>query len=257
MRTPPTGLDRLVARAETMKLAQLLGVDSGELEYLHDCSPESLVLLRLQTTDALFDGEAGVLKRVADASGLLPIGLVATIAEKGMGSLLCGRLAGMLPPERAVEVAVRLKPEFLAEVATQTDPRRAIAVISKIPAESAAGVARILNGQRAFVAMGRFVAYLDDDALRACIDELDDEALIRTSYTLEGKERLDRVITLVSDERIKQVPATATKQHLWPEVIDLIAHLGPEQRARVTRVCGPKAEQRALEEAARLDVKLN
>jgi hypothetical protein len=251
------GLDRLVARAETMKLAQLLGVEADALAYLEPCAPGDLAALRLQVTDVLFDGEAAALKRAAEASGLLPIGLVATLAEKAIGPVLCGRLAGVLPPDRAAEVAVRLKPEFLAEVAAETDPRRAVDVISKIPAASAVGVARILNQQRSFVAMGRFVAYLDDAALQACIPELDDEALIRTSYTLEGKERLDRVIGLVSDDRIRQVPIAADELGLWPEVVDLVAHLGPEQRARVTEVCGPDVERRAREEAARLDVNLN
>jgi hypothetical protein len=251
------GLDRLVARAETMKLAQLLGTEPDELAYLRDCSPESLALLRMQITDVLFDGEAVILKRVADASGLLPIGLVATIAEKAMGALLCGRLAGVLPPDRAAEVAVRLSPEFLAEVATQTDPRRAVAVIGKIPPGSAAGVARILTAQRRYVAMGRFVAFLDDAALRDCLPELDDEALLRTAYTLEGKNRLDHLIGLVPDERIEQVPATAQERGLWPEVVDLVAHLGPEQRERVTRLGGAEAEARVRAEAARLGVDLD
>src|SRR3954449_5433484 len=110
------GLDRLVARAETMKLAQLLGADAGDLEYLHKCAPKDLAALRVQATDILFDGEAVALKRAADASGVLPLSVIVTIAEKGLGPLLCGRLAGLLPPNRAKDVAVRLKPEFLAEV---------------------------------------------------------------------------------------------------------------------------------------------
>jgi hypothetical protein len=250
------GLDRLVARAETMKLAQLLGVDAAELEYLHPCAPDDLAELRMRATDVLFDGDAAGLQRAADASALLPIGLMATIAEKAMGPVLCGRLSGLLPPERAVQVAARLTPAFLAEVAGETDPRRAIAVISRIPPEQAVGVARILGQQRSYVAMGRFVAYLDDAALKACIPELDDEALILTAYTLEGKERLDRVIELVPDERIKAVPATADARGLWPEVVDLLAHLGPEQRARLTRLSGKQAEARARKEAARLGVDL-
>lgn len=251
-----SGLDGLVARAETRKIAQLIGAKPEELGYLEACRHEDLAVLRLQMTDELFEGEAAALRRAADASKLLPVPLLATIAEKALGPLLCGRLSGLIPPERARDVAARLSPEFLAEVASETDPRRAIDVISKIPAEQAAGAARVLGKTRQFVAMGRFVAYLDDDALAACIDVLDDEALVQTAYTLEGKDRLDRVIGLVPDERLRAIPAMAEKLGLWPEIVDLLAHLGPEQRERVTQLGGPGAEARVRAEAEALGVDL-
>jgi hypothetical protein len=50
-------------------------------------------------------------------------------------------------------------------------------------------------------AMGRFVAYLDDRTLEACIAELSDEDLLRIAFVLEGKERLGDVYEVVGLER--------------------------------------------------------
>lgn len=252
-------LDQLVARAETRKIARLLGVAVDEVAYLEACAPEDLATLRMQMTDDLFEGEGAALRRAADASKLLPIPLLSTIAQKAMGPMLCGRLSGLLAPDRAAAVAERLPVEFLAEVAGETDPRRAVAVISRIPASQASGVARVLGREREYVAMGRFVAYLGDAALTACINELDDEALVETAYTMEGKDRLDRVIRLASDERLATVPATVERLGLWPEIVDLIAHLGPEQRERLIRLGGAGGvgyESRVREHAKALGVSI-
>ena len=57
--------------------------------------------------------------------------------------------------------------EFLADVAVELDPRRADAVIARIPAERIVLISRELLRRREYVAMGRFVGHLNDDAVEA------------------------------------------------------------------------------------------
>lgn len=229
-------LDRLVARAEVLKLARLLGLPPRRLDYLEVAAAADLAAVRVQVTDALFDNEAHRLRRIADAGRVVPIGVMATIGEKAFGPLLCARLTGLLDPDRAAQVGARLPSAFLAEVAAELDPRRARAVITRMPAETIATVAGLMAAAGEDVAMGRFVGFLEDDVLAACIAAIDDASLLRTGFVLEGKERLDTMIALVPDERLARVPDTIVAENLWVEALDLLAHLGDEQLQRLVRL---------------------
>jgi len=170
--------EALRSRAEVLKLARLLGRAPERLDYLQDVPISDLRLLREQVTDVLFGAQSTALARLAAASKVLPVGLMATIAEKAFGPLVSARIAGLLEPSRAVDVAARLPPAFLADVAIELDPRRASDVIARIPAGQIADVTRELVRRDEHVTMGRFVGHLSDEALSAAIDEMDDAVLL-------------------------------------------------------------------------------
>jgi hypothetical protein len=226
----------LVARAEVLKLARLLELPPERLEYLHGCAPEQLAALRVRVTDVLFDGDRGRLRRIADAGRVVPLPVMATIGQKAFGPLLCARLTGLLDPDRAVAVGRRLPAPFLADVAAELDPRRANAVIARMPLELAVETAGLMGDRGETVAMGRFVAFLPDETLAACIARIDDATLLRIAFVLEGKDRLDRVIALLPDDRLAQVLDVVAEQELWIEALDLLAHLGDEQLDRLARL---------------------
>src|SRR5436305_8288287 len=124
--------DSLAVKAEILKLARVLGYDAAELGYLNEASAEDIRQLREQVTDMLFTAHGHTLGRMAAASRLLPIGVLALIAERAFGPMLAARMAGMIEPSRAVEIAAKLPPGFLADVAVELDPRRASDVIAGI-----------------------------------------------------------------------------------------------------------------------------
>ncbi len=242
--------ERLVAHAEVLKLARLLGRDPGSLQYLCGAAPADLARLRQQVTDVLYEGDRQALKRIADAGKVLPVGLVATIGEKVFGATLCARLSGVLEPDRALQVAVRMPPAFLARIAAEMDPRRAIAVISRIPPELAEQAAAVMAAEGETVAMGRFVAHLDDQALRRCIAVVGDAQLLRTAFVLERKDRIDRLVGMLPDERLSKIMETAEREQLWVEALDLIAHIGDGQLDRLMRLSGDRSLPQGLDEAA-------
>lgn len=239
----------LEARAETIKLARLLGVEPVELSYLQAATPEDLRAFRDQVTDAMFERDRVVLGRFAAGSRVTPAPLAATIAERALGPVLCARLSGLIEPEKAVEVARRLTPDFLADVAVEMDPRRAAAVISLIPADLIAEVGRELGRRREYVTMGRFVGFLSDEALEAAIGALDEGALLQTAFVMEGKERLDQIIGLLSPERLDGLVRAADQHHMWPETLDLVSNLGDEGREAIISRIDPSAIH-SLAEAA-------
>ncbi|WP_033290300.1 hypothetical protein [Amycolatopsis jejuensis] len=219
---------------EILKLARVLDVAPERLGYLADVDQGEVRLLREQVTTTLFDANVVVLERMALASRLLPAPIVAKIAEKVFGPLLCARIAGLVDVSRGIDVAKRLSPKFLASVAAEIDPRRATAIITRIPVPTVVAVAEELTRREDWITLGRFVGHLPDDTVRRCIGLLDDAGLLHTAYVLDDKDRADHVLGLLADGRLTDLVRTAAAdESLWEPALDVLAHLGEARRAAV------------------------
>jgi hypothetical protein len=225
--------ETLQARAELLKLARLLGCEPAELEFLAEIPSPQLRQLREQATDRLFDAGASLLGRVGAAAKLIPSGVAATIAQRAFGPLLCARAAGSTDPDKAIDICRRLPPDFLADAAIEVDPRRVAAIIAGVPGELVVGVAERLGARGEYVTMGRFLAYVPDAGIAAAIGVLSDEAMLRTAFVLEHKDRLDHAIGLLPPERLPGIIACASRERLWAEALDLLDHLTDARRAPI------------------------
>ena len=224
-------MSRLDLVAETTKLARLLSTEESELEYLQKLGSQSLRELRERINGSVFDDTRPMFVRVAAASKLLPAPAIALIGEKVFGPLLCARVAGLLPPERALDVAVRLPDTFLADVAVQLDPRSAREVIGRMPAARVAAVAAVLVQRGDYVTMGRFVDYLSRETIKTTIDSIrDNAALLHVAFYVESKAKLNDIVGLMATERLRAIVlvAGAEGSNLWDEALALMSHLSPE-----------------------------
>lgn len=241
-------IEALERRAEVIKLARLLEVEPEELATLEAVEPGALRELRERVTERLFDGHMGAFRRAVHASGLLPVGMSATIAEKAFGPMLCARLAGLVGTDRAVAVAAHLSPEFLTDVAIHLDPRRASDVIAALPEFLVRDVALRLARRDELVVMGRFAGHLTDDALRAVYATLDEAHLLEIAFTLEGD--LEHAAALMPDERMAGILRAAAEQDLWLEALALMDDLSPARQEELARMVVADPELRASLEAA-------
>ena len=230
------GRRALATRAELLKLARLLNRDPDQLSYLEVVAADDLRAFREQLTEVLFASSSKTLTRLAVASKLLPTGVVATIAQRAFGPLLAARVAGLLDPGRAVDVAAKLPPDFLADVAVELDPRRASKVIAAIPVSQIRAVTRELAGREEYVTMGRFVGHLPDASVYAALDEIDDRALLRIAFVLEHKERLDELLEQLGGQRFEGLVEAAADEDLWPEVLDVLGHVGPARQRELAQL---------------------
>ncbi len=199
--------DEPAIQAEILKLARLLQREPEQLAYLKQVPLNDLKTLRDQVTEALFTDHEAVLRRLAAASRLLPVALVASLSENTFGPILSARIAGLLDPERADEVGQRLSVRFVADIAIELDPRRVRDVIARIPPERIGKITRVLARRREYVTMGRFVGHLEDGALAAAINELDDDELVETFLVMEDPPELDRLARLTDPERVERLAA--------------------------------------------------
>jgi hypothetical protein len=223
----------LAGHAEVLKLARLLGTSTDRLAYLERLTPEEIREVRERASDVLFDVDGRRFRLIAIASKLPPAALTAVIAEHAFGPLLCARITALLEVKRAVDLAERLPRKFVAALAIQLDPRRAKDIVAAIPPYLIAEVAAELTRDREYVAMGRFVGYLTDDAVKAAFRVIDDASLLRISYFVEVAEHLDHVVGLLEETRIRGAIREATAQDLWPQALDLLSRVSPQRAGRL------------------------
>jgi len=243
---------RLESAAEIAKLARLLGVERHALAYLEVVSAAELASFREQLTDTLYDGDRERFQRIAAAAKVVPGQISAAIAQRALGPMICARLAGLVDTDKAVDIAKRLPTKFLADVTVEIDPRRAAAVIAKVPPKLVGDVAAELTARDETVTLGRFVGYVSDDGLRAALPRIDEPTLLRTAFVMEGKERLDHVISLVPKERLAQIIRAAEHEDLWPEAFDLLGHLGPRSSTDLVATLSSAARARVAAKAREL-----
>lgn len=217
----------LKAQAELVKIGRLLDIPPERVGYLEKLRPDEIRFLRELATDALYQSDRERFQLIAFASRLLPMTLTSLIAQKSFGPLLCARIAGVLETEHAIALADKMPADFLADLAVGLDPRRCSDIISGMPADQIAEVAEILAARREHVAMGRFVGHMTDEAIEASLAVVDEPALLRISYVLEGDEGLERVIRLMSSEHLRRAIRAATDHDLWPEALDLLGRVSP------------------------------
>lgn len=229
-------------RAEILRLAHLLRIAPERLEFLLPLDDHELMLFRDQVTDALFDAHTGMLTRLASAAKLLPAPVLAKIAEKVFRPLMCARIAGLVEPGKAIETAKRLSPEFLSDVAAELDPRRTQRIISGLPNSTVVSVAVELARREDWITLGRFVGHLDQEPLKACVETIDDAAVLRAAFAVEDTSAVAVVIDLLPQARRVSLVRSATQHGLWPTLLGVGVHLRDDQRAELA---GVAAEQDA------------
>jgi hypothetical protein len=229
-------MSKLSTRAEIIKLARLLKLEETQLQFLERYEITQIRALRERMSGTLFDGSKATLVRVAAASKLIPVGLVAVIGQKIYGPLLCARVTGLLPPPRAVEIAMKLSSHFLADLSMELDPRSAREVLALLPAERVIAVAQELIQRREYITMARFADFLSDLTIRQVMDTIkDDRALLEIAFFIESRARLETIIGMMPPQRLRSLVVTAAtdEKGLWPEALAMMTQVSPELRGRM------------------------
>ncbi len=223
-------MSKLDTSAELVKLGQLLGVPSAELNFLESLPLPTLIKVRALTTDKLFNDGRKLFQKLASASKLLPAGITASIGEKVFGPMLCARIASEMPYQRAVELADKMTIPFLAKVTLELDPRRVKDIIQNMPIARLRAVATELLAQKHYIIMGGFVGYMLPAQLKVILQDVStEEALLHIGFFIESKHQLSDIIRLLPKERLnKLIGYLQTHEELWPEALALMVHLEDE-----------------------------
>ena len=226
----------LALQAEHQKLARLLGCPESTLEGLTPLDVQGFRQLRAACTSMFYDGDRASFQKVVASSRLLPMALKALVAEKALGPVIASRVAGLMPPDDAANMAQRVSLDFNVEVTLLIDPRSAKPLLQRIPLSLVQAVTRVICKRREYIAMARFVDALTDEQIRATMDVIDDESMLRVGFYVESMERLEEVVALMPDERLSNVVAVAAKPELGLEKAVLVMLQGVSDRLRARMV---------------------
>ena len=224
----------IAREAELEKLARLLQTERETLDFLEDTPPDALRTIRLGLTDALFEKFRPVFAGFARMSTLLPLAIGARISQHVLGPVLGGRIAGEMPPERAMEMAERLSDEFLADTCVQMEPTRAQPMIRSFPVARSVAITRLLLARGEYITMGQFVDVLPEKTLLAATDVIESPlALLRIAFFVEDSDQLARVVAHLSTPRRSGVIRAAAEHDLWPAVLDTLDRIDPATRSEL------------------------
>jgi hypothetical protein len=163
-----------------------------------------------------------------------------TALRRELGGAPPGGLVGALQDAELGELAEAIhRPRRRQSAALAAAGERALGHLPRLvrgPVKKIAEVARELVDRGEYVIMGRFVGHLSDRALLACISQTDEASLLRIAFVLEGKERLDHVLSMLSRERLERVIEIAGSEQLWPEVLDLLAQVDEGFRGKLADI---------------------
>jgi hypothetical protein len=229
---------QLQTHAEIVKIAHLLQVPPAEIEYLAVCEPETLIEFRLQLVEIFYGDESSTLKRFAKVGNLLPSSVIASLTKEAVGPVLAARIAGFVDPKQAAAVVAKLPTGFVVDIATAIDPRRVGPVIGRLDDITVERISLELIKRHEYVTMGQFVGFATEAILRSSFNFASDEALLRTAFVAEDKERISVALKPQNDERIASIITTAAKGDLWPEAMDLLSQLSDDQYLRVINISG-------------------
>ncbi|WP_419996919.1 hypothetical protein [Streptomyces boninensis] len=226
----------LTARAETEKIARLLGTEPQQLAFLQPLPDADLRAFREQTAAALFDSAPDMLDRIAKATKLVPAAVAAVISQKALGPRLSAAVAGRLEPARAGDIISKLPVSFTAASCGYLDPRRIRGIVDRLEEDLVVRVAVALAENGDYLTMGRFVGHLRPTALKRAIELIDDISILRTGYVIDHPERIDDILQLLSAERLASVIRTAADQDRWPEALAVATMAGEGWRKEIARL---------------------
>jgi len=221
------------SRLEVAKLAQVLGVDGNQFAFLSAVPAVTIRALRHEIELASYRRHESRFDRIAAISKLVPPGVIATIAQKSMGPQLAARVAGAMQVEEAVKIARHLDPEFIADMAASLDPRRIGPIAAQLSDELIVEVGRLLLRRRQYVTAGRLVPVITLSALEELIGLIGGSEILQIALYVDDPADLERVVDLLSDERLFDiVQAAAINAHL-DEAVMLMESLPVRNTARI------------------------
>lgn len=197
-----TTVQQLRTELELGRLADTLGTTPASIAALDGHDADDLAALRHGLASGLTAHHAPVFDAFAQASGLVPATLAATITKRMIGPSLAGRIAGSMDADRAAALLGHFDATFLADCCRTLSPDAAARFVPNVDDRLLVATSVELADRDDHATLGRFVDVLDDRRLRLVLDALDDPRdLLLAGAAVDAGTALDRVLGLLSPAR--------------------------------------------------------
>lgn len=223
----------LANRVEILKLAHALEVEPDELSDLGAAPPEAVRELRDAFTESLFHRHQARFRRMAKVAASVPAPLSARIAQTALTPLLAARVAAVMEPDLAVNLAKSLTTTYLADLSVALDPQRSAAIVARIPEDQVAEIGAMLVERKAHVTLGRFVSIIEPDIAMRVVDSASGFDVLQVALFAEDLEALDHLIGRCSEAQLSAAITAAHEHALYDDAVTLIVSVQETTRRRL------------------------
>lgn len=232
----------LEVEVELTKLARVLGTDANDLNFLEGADLTVLRELRDSVSDHLLRQGQADFERVGAVARYLPTVVAAKLAEHALGPQLSGRMAGLLSLEQIGEFVDRLPASFLADLAPVVDLRAIGPLISDISEPKLAAAAQVLIERDDWITIAAFIDSTPPERLAGTINEIEGEALLRIGLAMESRSRIDEILGLLEDDKLRELLVAAAERDLAAAAIHMIDAMADEGLIRIGRLLADLSE---------------
>lgn len=224
--------------AELDKLARTLSCSVSDLaDWQRVDDPAVVRRVAHATRRRLATSEAKRLRGVVGAAQKLPPKLVAGIAQRHFGPVLCAATLGSVHGGFAVKVSRHLSVPFMVEITEASEPESGAHLASHLPRTVVVSIARQLIERGADVTLAAFADQVDPEIIVDVLRDVPDHAaVVRIARFMEDRTRVDPIVRGLPDDHIEALIDAVSADGLWVEGLDLIGALGPDQHARLGRI---------------------
>ncbi|MGW6426757.1 hypothetical protein ACWF82_29145 [Nocardia sp. NPDC055053] len=197
------------------RLAAALDVPDERLSFLADRPAADIDTFRRLVTGYFFDATTDGLGKILAAVRVLPAPVAAKVATHNDSVLMTAHLASVLDIPRAISVARRLRPEFLARAAAYLDLQRSAELIAGLPVDMSLAVSRELAAREDWLTLGSIIGVATDEQLTACLRGLDADALLHAARTVADPATLERAAAVAAEPlatRLRDIAAVAVDE---------------------------------------------
>ncbi|WP_034271518.1 hypothetical protein [Haloechinothrix halophila] len=228
----------LLAYAEVRKLAATLGIEPTELDGFDELGATRLRELRDAIKNRWFERYRGAFDKIIALAKFVPTPIAAKLAEHAFGPFLSAQAAALLPPKQVADIAVKAPPSFLAATPRHLDPPRITPILDHIPLAVLRATTREVLDRGDHIGLAQFADHVPPELIQSIVDVIDsDEHLLATGQYIESDQTLNRLIRLLTDDRVRSAVDTAlgTSRESRLQGIGLLSRLDDANLARVER----------------------
>ncbi|CAM3808136.1 hypothetical protein [Smaragdicoccus niigatensis] len=232
----------LLHRAQIELLAKQLGVTPERIAYLERFSSVELHELRNRISDAMFDSNADMFRRISALMPIVPLSIAMPICQKICPPEMGGKAAGAIAlahPKKVAHALSLVKPEYGASAAPYLDPRAVRHVAHLAPPLPVVAIANEILQRRDYVTAGQFVDAATPELILEVEKGIDDDAglILSGAYVFDAevlnnvvgliaahnRARVNRIVAaMLNGERELQLASLSVFSRLRPELIALV-----------------------------------
>ncbi|MCE5291468.1 MAG: hypothetical protein LLG14_19820 [Nocardiaceae bacterium] len=250
----------LLHRAQLELLAKLLHVTPERIEYLERYPADELYALRERISDAIFDANSDMFRRISALVPIVPLGIVMPIIQKICPPEMGGRAAGAIAiahPKKVAHGLSLVKPEYGASAAPFLDPRAVRQVAHLAPPKPVVAIANVILERKDYVTAGQFV----DAATPELIVEVekgthDDAGLLRSGAYVFSAEAVNNVVRVIAEnnlDRVRRIIVTMLngERSLQLAGLSVFSRLEPNLNALVGDILVEEGDEKSLHDLFR------